>query len=109
MCHPQVPARPGIAPLKEELIFNCTGLGAADLFNDKGLEGVRGQLVMLLPQPEVTYAIHAPDTTYMFSRSDAVIPGGSASWTDKRTEIDPTITDDILRRHKAIFDHFNCA
>jgi len=94
--------------LHENLIFNCTGLGARDLFGDKELTGVRGQLVMLLPQPEVTYAIHAPKITYMFSRSDAVILGGSADWDDDRIEIDPAITRGILARHKDIFENFRC-
>jgi D-amino-acid oxidase len=97
-----------IRGLEEALVFNCTGLGARELFGDDTLEGWRGQLVMLEPQPEVTYAIHAPKTTYMFSRSDAVILGGSANGKDTRTEIDPAITDDILARHKAIFDNFRC-
>lgn len=94
--------------LHEKLIFNCTGLGSRELFADSELEGWRGQLVMLLPQPEVTYAIHAPAITYMFSRSDAVILGGSADPDDRRTTIDETITKGILDRHRAIFDNFRC-
>jgi glycine/D-amino acid oxidase-like deaminating enzyme len=97
-----------VGELDERLIFNCTGLGARELFGDDEMEGWRGQLVMLLPQPEVTYAIHAPEITYMFSRSDAVILGGSADGTDSRTEIDPKTTDAILDRHRAIFDNFRC-
>jgi glycine/D-amino acid oxidase-like deaminating enzyme len=45
-----------VAALPEKLVFNCTGLGARELFGDTGLEPVRGQLAILLPQPEVRYA-----------------------------------------------------
>ena len=46
-----------ISALPERLVFNCTGLGARDLFGDTGMEPVRGQLAILLPQPEVRYAV----------------------------------------------------
>src|SRR3546814_1651143 len=41
-----------IAALPERLVFNCTGLGARALFGDTELQPVRGQLAILLPQPE---------------------------------------------------------
>ncbi|MDF7775490.1 FAD-dependent oxidoreductase [Sphingomonas sp. AOB5] len=94
--------------LSETLVFNCTGLGAAELFGDKELIPVRGQLVMLQPQPEVTYAIHAPDVTYMFSRSDAIILGGTAGFNDTNPNIVPQQTLDILTKHRRVFDRFRC-
>jgi D-amino-acid oxidase len=45
-----------VQALPQKLIFNCTGLGARALFNDAELTPVRGQLTVLLPQPEVTYS-----------------------------------------------------
>ncbi len=39
-----------LAALPEKLIFNCTGLGARELFGDRELTPIRGQLVFLLPQ-----------------------------------------------------------
>ena len=47
-----------LAALPERLIFNCTGLGSRALFGDTGLEPVRGQLAILLPQPEVLLCLH---------------------------------------------------
>lgn len=62
--------------LEEKLVFNCTGLGAKALFADAELTPIRGQLTFLLPQPEVTYAtLYGP--TYMFSRRDGVLLGGT--------------------------------
>lgn len=45
--------RAAIAALAQRLVFNCTGLGAKALFDDAELTPVKGQLTILLPQPEV--------------------------------------------------------
>ena len=42
--------------LPEPLIVNCTGLGAKKLFNDHELTPVKGQLTVLVPQPDVNYS-----------------------------------------------------
>lgn len=65
-----------IAALPERVVFNCTGLGARALFGDEGLEPVRGQLVVLLPQPEVDYA-YSLHNGYMFPRPDGLLLGGT--------------------------------
>lgn len=62
--------------IPEEIIVNCTGLGSRELFGDKELIPVRGQLSVLLPQPEIDYAYIA-DGFYMFPRRDGVILGGT--------------------------------
>jgi len=59
-----------IALLQENVIVNCTGLGSKTLFNDPELIPVKGQLVVLVPQPEVTYA-----TSNMLPRSDGIVLG----------------------------------
>ena len=45
--------------LDERLIVNCTGLGARTLFGDDTMVPVKGQLTVLIPQPEVTYSCRA--------------------------------------------------
>ena len=57
-------------------MFNCIGLGARDLFGDFGLIPIKGQLVLLLPQPEVTYNMIG-DGIYAFPRHDGVLLGGT--------------------------------
>jgi glycine/D-amino acid oxidase-like deaminating enzyme len=42
--------------LDERVIVNCTGLGARTLFGDDTMFPVKGQLTVLIPQPEVNYA-----------------------------------------------------
>lgn len=69
-----------IFSLKERLIFNCTGLGAGALFDDPELTPVRGQLTMLLPQPEIDYGYVYPSPDgllYMFPRHGAIVLGGT--------------------------------
>ena len=45
--------------LDENLIVNCTGLGARTLFGDETMFPVKGQLTVLIPQPEVNYSCRA--------------------------------------------------
>ena len=45
--------------LDEPVIVNCTGLGARTLFGDDTMVPVKGQLTVLIPQPEVTYSCRA--------------------------------------------------
>jgi glycine/D-amino acid oxidase-like deaminating enzyme len=69
-----------IATLPEQVIVNCTGLGARSLFGDQELTPLKGQLTVLMPQPEVEYAMLAPggpDGLYMFSRRDGILLGGT--------------------------------
>ena len=92
-----------IAALKEDLIFNCTGLGARELFGDTELTPVRGQLVFLLPQPEIDYCMIGPSNTYMFPRHDGILLGGTFDFGVAATEPDPAITDRILRDNGELF------
>ena len=72
--------REEIMRLPEPVIFNCTGLGARALFNDQKLGPVRGQLEVLLPQPEVDYCYLSRG--YMFPRRDGIILGGTFDHDD---------------------------
>jgi glycine/D-amino acid oxidase-like deaminating enzyme len=96
-----------IQKLPEKLVFNCTGLGAKALFADDELTPLKGQLTILLPQPEVQYATLAlPPEVYMFPRTDGILLGGTHEvgvWS-----LDPNLEkkQEILAQHKAFFDSF---
>ena len=45
-----------LAALAEPVVVNCSGLGSKALFDDQELVPVKGQLTVLVPQPEVNYA-----------------------------------------------------
>ena len=96
-----------IAALPEKLIFNCTGLGARQLFGDTELQPVRGQLAVLLPQPEVRYAF-AGGSGYMFPRADGIILGGTFERDMWDPTPDPADIARIVQSHKQFFDGFRC-
>ncbi|WP_343228015.1 FAD-dependent oxidoreductase [Stakelama flava] len=98
-----------IADLPERLIFNCTGLGARDLFGDTELQPMRGQLAVLMPQPEVDYAYETAGGAYMFSRSDGVLLGGTADLGDWSLDPDPETTRRLIRLHAGIANAMRCA
>ncbi|HKP37637.1 MAG TPA: FAD-dependent oxidoreductase [Pyrinomonadaceae bacterium] len=90
----------GIEELKrlpEPVVFNCTGLGARALFADETLEPVRGQLEVLLPQPEIDYCYLGPG--YMFPRTDGIVLGGTYDEGDWSLEPNPEQTTAILNTH----------
>jgi D-amino-acid oxidase len=89
--------------LREKLVFNCTGLGAKALFGDEELTPIRGQLTFLVPQPEVTYAT-SYENTYMFSRSDGVLLGGTHEMGDWNLQPDLTTKAAILAKQAALFE-----
>jgi len=93
-----------LGALREPLLFNCTGLGARELFHDDELIPVRGQLSFLLPQPEIEYMTVGPGDIYMFPRGDGVLLGGSHDSGVWDTQIDPATTDRILRENAALFN-----
>jgi glycine/D-amino acid oxidase-like deaminating enzyme len=92
--------RQEIARLREPVIFNCTGLGARTLFNDEELSPVRGQLEILLPQPEVDYCYLS--TGYMFPRRDGIILGGTWDHDDWSLAPNPEQAAGILEAHMEV-------
>jgi len=91
-----------VQALPQAAVFNCTGLGAKTLFGDEDLTPVRGQLVVLLPQPEVTYNLLSDDL-YMFPRADGVLLGGTFEHGVWDTTPDPATTARLIARHRAVF------
>jgi glycine/D-amino acid oxidase-like deaminating enzyme len=93
--------REEIARLREPIIFNCTGLGARELFGDQKLGPVRGQLEVLLPQPEVDYC-YLSGREYMFPRRDGIILGGTFDNDDWSLEPNAEQTTGIIDAHAEI-------
>ena len=89
--------------LQQKLVFNCTGLGAKALFNDAELTPLRGQLTLLLPQPEVTYSTQWEDT-YMFSRHDGVILGGTHEMGNWSLDVEEATVTKKLAKQAELFN-----
>lgn len=92
-----------IQELPEQVIFNCTGLGAGALFGDTEITPVRGTLCVLLPQPEVNYNVLA-DGIYMFGRKDGIVLGGTFDRGEWSLEPDPEAVARIMRENRKLFN-----
>jgi glycine/D-amino acid oxidase-like deaminating enzyme len=96
-----------IAALPEALVFNCTGLGSRELFNDQDVRPARGQLAILEPQPEVHYAFTG-GPGYMFPRPDGIILGGTFELDQWDTTPEPATISRIIANHHAFFASLRC-
>jgi glycine/D-amino acid oxidase-like deaminating enzyme len=94
--------RSQLRELEERVIVNCTGLGSSSLFGDTDLLPIKGQLSILLPQPEVDY-IMLSGGYYMFPRSDGIVLGGTHERGESSLTIDPAASSRIVGNHQAIF------
>ncbi len=93
-----------VLELDEPVVINCTGLGSRDLFDDKELIPIKGQLTFLLPQEEVEYIIIGNRGLYMFPRSDGILLGGTYERNNWDTTPDPKETSRIISGHQAFFN-----
>lgn len=96
-----------IIALPERLVFNCTGLGSRTLFGDEELIPVRGQLAVLVPQPEIRYAFTG-DAGYMFPRPDGILLGGTFERGEWSTIPEPAAIARIIESHRQLFAGFRC-
>lgn len=97
-----------VAALPERLVFNCTGLGAAALFGDTELTPVRGQLAVLIPQPEVQYA-YSLRAGYMFPRGDGILLGGTYERGEYLAQPQPQDIANIVESHRSLMAGWRCA
>ena len=91
-----------VLALPQSLIFNCAGLGAGELFRDREMVPVKGQLTFLLPQPEVKYNLMSGDC-YMFPRTDGIVLGGTYEPGQWSTVPDTAAKARILAQQRALF------
>lgn len=97
-----------VLSVAESLIFNCSGLGAAQLFGDAALVPAKGQLVYLPPDPHVDYMTlgGGQGLLYMFPRSDVTLLGGTFKLGDSTTHAEPEETARIVTEHQRLFSNF---
>lgn len=62
-----------VAKLREKTIVNATGYGARALWGDESIVPVRGQLLRLIPQPEITYGLMYNGVLSMIPRRDGIV------------------------------------
>jgi len=101
-----------VLALQEPVIFNCTGLGAATLFDDSNLVPAKGQLVFLPPDPAVDYMTFGGGDfgehgfLHMFPRGDVILLGGIYKLGDGSRNVEAKETERIVREHEKLFDVF---
>ncbi len=72
------------------------------------MQPIRGQLAILLPQPEVRYAFTG-EAGYMFPRADGILLGGTFErdiWSAEPVAAD---IDRIIASHARLFAGWRCA
>jgi len=97
-----------VLALREPLIFNCTGLGAAELFGDAELTPAKGQLVFLPPDPAVDFMSFGGGRgmLYMFPRTDVVLLGGTFKLGDYTRHPEPEETERMVTEFQRIYSNF---
>ena len=101
-----------LVELDEALVVNCTGLGARDLLGDDEMVPLKGQLTVLVPQPEVDYGTFGglPGSSrdgglgiHMQPRSDGIVLGGTSERGAWSLEPDQQAMKRIVDAHRAVF------
>lgn len=100
--------RQAVSALPERVVVNCTGLGAAALFDDARLIPAKGQLTILFPQPEVDY-IAIQSGLYMFPRADGILLGGTFERGDSSLDVDAEAERRIIEGHRRLFGSMRAA
>jgi D-amino-acid oxidase len=94
-----------ILELAEPTVINCTGLGSRDLFGDTELIPAKGQMTILLPQPNVDYILGIDgEALYMFPREDGILLGGSFERDVRDLTPNPLERERILQGHRTFFE-----
>jgi D-amino-acid oxidase len=93
--------RSDMLTLNEDLIVNCTGLGAREVAADANMIGIKGQLVWLPPQPHLQYLYQ--DHGYIFPRGDVVVVGGTSERGVETTHPDPEACRRLLAHAQSTF------
>jgi len=101
-----------VLALSENLIVNCTGLGAKALFGDDELMPLKGLLVLLPSQDEVRYStsggVNIPSSQrglfiHMMPRTDGIVLGGTSERNVWTTDVNEAEKQRIIANHVTLF------
>ena len=92
-----------VLALDEPVVVNCSGLGGAEVWNDDGMEPLKGQLTMLVPQPEIDYVVSGAGFS-LVPRSDSLMLGGAGNSPDDWSlDPDPAAVRQVVESARRIF------
>ena len=89
--------------LPDPVVVNSSGLGSRDLFDDKEIFPIKGQLTVLKPQSDINYVIIGGGL-YMMPRSDGILLGGTFERREESLEPNLDAAEQIFQGHKALFE-----
>ncbi|MEP7116229.1 MAG: FAD-dependent oxidoreductase [Acidobacteriota bacterium] len=101
-----------VLALQENVIVNCTGLGAKALFGDDELMPLKGLLVLFPAQAEVNYStgggFNIPEAQrnlfiHMTSRHDGIVLGGTSERDVWNTDVNEVEKKRIIDNHVTLF------
>jgi len=75
--------------------------------HDQDLHPLKGQLAILLPQPEVQYA-YSGNSGYMFPRADGILLGGTFEIGEWDPTPQPAAIARIVENHRRFFSAMRC-
>lgn len=87
-------------PLTDDIIINCTGLGAKNLLNDDELYPIKGEIIRVT-KPDFDYAVADPSDnslTYIIPRKNDCIIGGTAELNNWNMDVSKKTTNKIFER-----------
>jgi D-amino-acid oxidase len=93
--------RSDVTSLTQNIIINCTGLGAMTLWSDPKMVPIKGQLAMLPPQLNLQYLYG--QNGYMFPRMDHVVIGGTFERGVNNETTDKAVCQDLVRHIASLF------
>lgn len=89
------------ASLTQNIVVNCTGLGAMTLWSDPKVVPIKGQLAMLPAQPNLQY-LYGQDG-YMFPRTDHVVIGGTFEVGVNDETVDKSVCQGLVDHIASLF------
>jgi glycine/D-amino acid oxidase-like deaminating enzyme len=90
-----------VLALTENIIVNCTGLGAMTLWSDAKMQPIKGQLALLPPQPNLQYLYG--QNGYMFPRTDHLVIGGTFEIGVNNEMPSPSTCQDLVDHIASLF------
>jgi glycine/D-amino acid oxidase-like deaminating enzyme len=95
--------------LPEDIIFNCSGLGSREIFNDTMLVPIKGHLVKFTAQPEIDFIVskwHQKKDTFfsLIPWKTQLVLGGTMEKGVENLDIDEQKINDLIESAKNFFN-----
>jgi D-amino-acid oxidase len=96
-----------LAALSQQVVINCTGYAARQLWSDESVIPVRGQIGWLVPQEDAHYGMLFGDLIVLARRDGIVIQtnpqGDDTGWNDDNEQPDRATTEAGVRELQALY------